>query len=83
MAEPETAARFAKARVVAMQIGKVRAAFDPKWKDGVTKLQAIPSRAAKAAESRDAKGLEQIGKKLDPKQKGKDMLAEPKSAGVP
>ena len=27
-------------------------------------------------------GLEQIGKKLDPKQKGKDMLAKLKSAGV-
>ncbi|MEO5880857.1 MAG: hypothetical protein ABIQ06_00435, partial [Caldimonas sp.] len=27
-------------------------------------------------------GLEQIGRKLDPKQKGKDMLARLKSAGV-
>ena len=35
-----TAAQFAKAKVVAAQIGKVRAAFDPKWKDVVTKLRA-------------------------------------------
>jgi hypothetical protein len=27
-------------------------------------------------------GLDAIGKKLDPKQKGKDMLAKLKSAGV-
>lgn len=40
MAEPGTAAQFAKAKVTAAQIGKVRAAFDPKWKDVVTKLRA-------------------------------------------
>jgi len=40
MASPETAAQFAKAKVVAAQIGKVRAIFDPKWKDVVTKLRA-------------------------------------------
>ncbi|MCE9661584.1 MAG: hypothetical protein K8R60_23910 [Burkholderiales bacterium] len=40
MAKPETAAQFAKAKVTAVQIGKVRAAFDPKWKDVVTKLRA-------------------------------------------
>ena len=39
-AEPDTAAKFKKAKVVAAQIGKVRAAFDPKWKDVVTKLKA-------------------------------------------
>lgn len=40
MAKPETAAQFAKAKIAAAQIGKVRAAFDPKWKDVVTKLRA-------------------------------------------
>ena len=40
MAESSTAAQFAKAKVTAAQIGKVRAAFDPKWKDVVTKLRA-------------------------------------------
>jgi chromosome segregation ATPase len=40
MAKPGTAAQFAKAKVAAVQIGKVRAAFDPKWKDVVTKLRA-------------------------------------------
>jgi len=40
MAESETAARFNKAKVTATQIGKVRAVFDPKWKDVVTKLKA-------------------------------------------
>jgi chromosome segregation ATPase len=40
MAKPETAAQFAKAKVVAAQIGKVRAVFDPKWKDVVTRLRA-------------------------------------------
>ena len=40
MAESATAAEFAKAKVTAAQIGKVRAAFDPKWKDVVTKLKA-------------------------------------------
>ncbi len=40
MAESETAARFKKAKVTAVQIGKVRAVFDPKWKDVVTKLKA-------------------------------------------
>ena len=40
MAESETAARFKKAKGVAVQIGKVRAVFDPKWKDVVTKLKA-------------------------------------------
>jgi hypothetical protein len=32
--------RFTKAKVTAAQIGKVRAVFDPKWKDVVTKLKA-------------------------------------------
>jgi len=40
MADPGTAAQFAKAKVTAVQIGKVRAAFDPKWKEVVTKLKA-------------------------------------------
>ena len=40
MAKPGTAAQFAKARIAAVQVGKVRAAFDPKWKDVVTKLRA-------------------------------------------
>jgi len=40
MADPGTAAQFAKAKVSAAQIGKVRAVFDPKWKDVVTKLKA-------------------------------------------
>ena len=40
MAKPQTAAQFAKAKLVATQIGKVRAVFDPKWKDVVTKLRA-------------------------------------------
>ena len=40
MAKPETAAQFAKAKIAAVQIGKVRTAFDPKWKDVVTKLRA-------------------------------------------
>ncbi|MEO5882952.1 MAG: hypothetical protein ABIQ06_11105, partial [Caldimonas sp.] len=40
MAKPETAAQFARAKVVAAQIGKVRDVFDPKWKDVVTKLRA-------------------------------------------
>ncbi len=40
MAESPTAVRFAKAKVTAAQIGKVRAVFDPKWKDVVTKLKA-------------------------------------------
>jgi len=40
MANSDTAVRFAKAKVAAAQIGKVRAAFDPKWKDVVTKLRA-------------------------------------------
>ena len=39
MADPGTAAQFAKAKVTAVQIGKVRAAFDPKWKEVVTKLR--------------------------------------------
>ena len=40
MAEPGTAAQFTKAKATAVQIGKIRAAFDPKWKDVVTKLKA-------------------------------------------
>ncbi len=40
MAKPETAAQFRKAKLVATQIGKVRAAFDPKWKDVTTRLKA-------------------------------------------
>ena len=40
MAKSETAAQFAKAKVAAAQIGKARAAFDPKWKDVVAKLRA-------------------------------------------
>ena len=40
MADSVTAARFTKAKVTAAQIGKVRAVFDPKWKDVVTKLKA-------------------------------------------
>ena len=40
MAESPTAVRFAKAKVTAAQIGKVRAVFDPKWKDVVAKLKA-------------------------------------------
>jgi len=40
MADSATAVRFAKAKVTAAQIGKVRAVFDPKWKDVVTKLKA-------------------------------------------
>ena len=40
MADPGTAAQFAKAKVSAAQIGKVRAVFDPKWKEVVTKLKA-------------------------------------------
>ena len=40
MADPGTAAQFAKAKVTAVQIGKVRTAFDPKWKEVVTKLRA-------------------------------------------
>jgi len=40
MAESPTAVRFAKAKVTAAQIGKVRAVFDPKWKDVVTRLKA-------------------------------------------
>lgn len=40
MAKPGTAAQFAKAKIAAVQVGKVRAAFDPKWKDVVTKLRA-------------------------------------------
>ena len=43
MAKPETAAQFAKAKIAAVQIGKVRAVFDPKWKDVVTKLRAVLS----------------------------------------
>ena len=39
-AEPGTAAQFAKAKAAAVQVGKVRAAFDPKWKDVVSKLRA-------------------------------------------
>jgi hypothetical protein len=39
-ADPDTAPKFKKAKVVAVQIGKVRAVFDPKWKDVVTKLRA-------------------------------------------
>jgi chromosome segregation ATPase len=40
MAKSETAAQFKNAKVVAAQIGKVRAVFEPKWKDVVTKLKA-------------------------------------------
>jgi len=47
MAESPTAVRFAKAKVTAAQIGKVRAVFDPKWKDVVAKLKA----AVKAKEN--------------------------------
>ena len=40
MAEPTTAAQFTKAKLVAVQIGKIRTAFDPKWKEVVGKLRA-------------------------------------------
>jgi chromosome segregation ATPase len=40
MGKSDTAARFAKAKTTAAQIGTVRSAFDPKWKDVVTKLRA-------------------------------------------
>ena len=39
MAEPTTAAQFTKAKLVAVQIGKIRTAFDPKWKEVVGKLR--------------------------------------------
>jgi hypothetical protein len=39
-ADAGTPQRFNSAKAAAVQIGKVRAAFDPKWKDVTTKLRA-------------------------------------------
>jgi len=38
--DPGTPAQFKAAKATAIQIGKIRAAFDPKWKDVTTKLRA-------------------------------------------
>ena len=63
--------------VAEIDIGKAAKslAIDRAGEAGLKKVLTGPSSGFEA-------GLEQIGKKLDPKQKGKDMLAKLKSDGV-